>query len=65
MMKQDCDEHSAEFWIVTIGMAGEVQERIGLNSLLLSDQYIKELAIMTSMSSPWHLGWEILPSTIM
>jgi hypothetical protein len=54
MMKQDCDEHSAEFWIVTIGMAGEVnpnmsdrkalQERIGLNSLLLSDQCIEELA---------------------
>ena len=54
MMKQDCDEHSAEFWIVTIEMEGEVspklsdrkalQERINVSSLLLSDQYIEKLA---------------------
>lgn len=53
-MKQDCDDHSAEFWIVTIGMEEEVnprmsdrlasEKRIGVNSLLLSDLYIEELA---------------------
>ena len=54
MMKDDCDRHSAEFWIVTIEMEGEVspnladryalERRLGVDSLLLSDQYIEELA---------------------
>ena len=53
MMRDDCDRHSSEFWIVTITMAGEVnpnlavrnslQKRLGLSSLSLADQYIAEL----------------------
>jgi hypothetical protein len=54
MMKEDCDQHSAELWIVVAGMEAEVypdlsnrqtlQQRIGVNSLLQSDEYIEEMA---------------------
>ena len=54
MMKEDCDQHSAEFWIVTIEMEGQVnpdlskrsalQRLLGVSSLSLSDEYIEKLA---------------------
>jgi hypothetical protein len=54
LMKQDSEQHSAEFWIVAIESSGSVhpslearsalRQKLGLNSLQESERYIEQLA---------------------